>query len=120
MWDEIVKADVVIECIGPEVRLEVGTGKHSAEGVADCLVRSLTRSILVRRIWSGEFDRVTEIYKGAVDVSAFTEFASAIHANIFVGTLRSIAGKPTIDPVNGWGLCREGSSKDSAAEVVGQ
>jgi hypothetical protein len=55
-----------------------------------------------------------------VNVATFTEFSAVIHANIFVGTLGSVAGEPAVDPVDRWGLCRKGSSEYQSTEMVGE
>jgi hypothetical protein len=55
-----------------------------------------------------------------VNISALPEFSSAVHANILVGVLWGVTGKPTVDPVDRWGLGCEGAAEDSATEMVGE
>jgi hypothetical protein len=63
---------------------------------------------------------IWERRRGAVDVATFSEFSSAIHANVFVGALWSVAGKPVVDPINRWGLCCESLSEYPATVMVGE
>jgi hypothetical protein len=55
-----------------------------------------------------------------MNISALPEFSSAVHANILVGVLWGVTGKPTVDPVDRWGLGCEGAAEDSATEMVGE
>jgi hypothetical protein len=55
-----------------------------------------------------------------VDVPTLAEFATSIHAHVFVGALRRIARQPTVDPIDWWRFCCESSSKNSATEMVGE
>jgi hypothetical protein len=48
----VVQLEMVMEGVGPELGQEVGTSEHSMKGITNCLVRTLTWSILVRRVSS--------------------------------------------------------------------
>jgi hypothetical protein len=56
------------------------------------------------RVRTGELNRVSEIGEGLVDVTAFSEFSAAIHTNVLVEALGSVAGEPAVDPVDWWSL----------------
>jgi hypothetical protein len=55
-----------------------------------------------------------------MDVAAFSEFTTSIHANVLIRAIWGIAGKPAVDPIDGRSLCRKSTAKDPATEVVGQ
>jgi hypothetical protein len=55
-----------------------------------------------------------------VNISALPEFSSAVHANILVGALWGVTGKPAVDPVDRWSLGCEAAAKDPATEMVGE
>ncbi len=55
-----------------------------------------------------------------MNISALPELSSAVHANILVGALWGVTGKPAVDPVDRWGLGCEGAAEDSPTEMVGE
>jgi hypothetical protein len=55
-----------------------------------------------------------------MDISALPDFSSTVHANVRVGALWGVTGKPAVDPVDRSGLGCEGAAEDSATEMVGE
>ena len=74
----------------------------------------------MRRVRASELHGISEICERAVDVAAFAELAASIHADILVGTLRSIAGEPAVDPIDRRGFRCEGATENTTTEVVSQ
>ncbi len=77
-------------------------------------------SILVQRVRAGELHGISEVCKRPVDIAAFSKLAASIHADILVGALWIVAGKPAVDPIDRRGFRRESATKNSATEVVSQ
>jgi hypothetical protein len=86
MRHKIVKANVMVERIGPKVGAKVGTGGHGTESVANGLMRAFTRAVLVRGVRAGQLDLVAKVTKGVVDFAALAKFANAVHADVLVWT----------------------------------
>ena len=94
MGNEVVEADKMVKRVRPEVGLQIRAGKHSAKGIPNRLVRTFARAILVRRVGTSQFNRVPEVRERLMDVAAFTEFTSSVHANILVGVRTGRRGGP--------------------------
>jgi hypothetical protein len=118
--NEVVYADVVIKRIRPKVRLQICTREHCTKCVTDRLVGLLAWSVLMRGVRAGEFHGVSEVDERSMDVPTFAEFASSVHAHVFVGALRRIARQPAVDPIDWWRLRCKSSSDDPATEMVGE
>ena len=120
MNSDIVEAEVVMESIWPELGLQTGTGKHSAEGVTNGLMGTFTRSIMMRRIWSCGFNTVASSFKQFDNGRGMAKFTTKIKTDIAVRDIlrRGMLSKPTIDEVNGWSFGTEGFTIESATVVV--
>ena len=81
-------------------------------------MRSLAGSVLVRRVGTSHLHTVTEVGKGAVDVSAAFEFAAAVHAYILVWANRGVVGQPIVDPCNRRCLGRESTAIQASTVMV--
>jgi hypothetical protein len=77
-------------------------------------------SILVRRVWTGQFHGISKVRKRTMDVATLSELTTSIHADILVGALWRVAGEPAVDPVDGRCLRCEGAAKNPATVVIGQ
>jgi hypothetical protein len=71
-------------------------------------------------VGASELDGVPKVGKRSVDLVTFSEFASAIHADVSVRTRWGIVGQPLIEPINWGGLCRERLPIEASTEVISE
>jgi hypothetical protein len=87
MDGDIVKPEPVVEGIGPELRRKGGTTKHGADGVTNRLMRTFTRTILMRGSTGSALNGVTSILEELDNLLTATKFPTKIKTDILVGNL---------------------------------
>ena len=76
----------MMESIGPELGIEVGTFEQSTHGVSYTSVTSFNGSVLVRCIGSSGLDLVSELLEELVDLGVPIQLASLVHIDILAWT----------------------------------
>ena len=82
-------------------------------------MRLFARTILVGGIWTGQLCLISEVGEGVENLATTAELASAVHADIFIGSGRRVTSQQLIEPIDGRGLGGEGATNQTTTEVVG-
>jgi hypothetical protein len=87
----ILDAEVMVKGAGPETGVKTSAGEHGTEGIADGLVCSLDRAILVRTVCAGGADSIAVFFEKSTDLWIVIEFSSLIERDIFIRDVRGVA-----------------------------
>jgi hypothetical protein len=99
----IVEAEVVMEGIRPESDRKIGTAKHGTKSIANGLMGTFTRTILVRRVGGSRFDAIASMFEEINHFTTATKITTKVKADIFVRRInrKTMEGKPAIQKVDG-------------------
>lgn len=120
MDGDVVQAQEMMEGVGPELGREVGTAKHSTDGIADGTMGTLTRTVLMGGVRGSGFDCVSSLFKQVNDFLTATKFTAEIKTHVLVGDIdgKAMLGKPTIEEIDGRGLGPETFTVQGATEMI--
>jgi hypothetical protein len=118
MWDKVVELNAVVECVWPETWLQVSPRQHRLKSIADSLMRSFARAILMGRIGASQLDSISVVGKRAVDIATLSKLSSAIHANVSIGASRRVVCEPIVDPIHGGSFGSKRPSIKSSTEMI--
>ena len=109
----------MVKSVRPESRAKSGAGEHSTECVANGLMGTLTRPILMGGIGTSKLDLISKIGESVANLVTFTEFTTTIHAYIFVGASSGgIVSEPTVKPIDRRSFGSERASENTATVVI--
>ena len=98
----IVKAQVMHECVRPILDFESRTSKHTTNSIGDGLMRSLNRSILVRTGRSSMLNGITGLFKSANYFITSSHITTHVETNILVGDVgtQTMRSEPFVDELD--------------------
>ena len=96
--NSIGDSEHVVESIGPELDVQIGTNKQCAYGTADSSVGALNRSILVGGISTSRVNSVLKLSKKVTDLRIPEQFATLIHVCIFGLAVRGVLVQEVSEP----------------------
>jgi hypothetical protein len=110
----------MMECVGPELGREVGTAKHSTDGIADGTMGTLTRTVLMGGVRGSGFDCIAGLFKQVNDFLTATKFTAEIKTHELVGDIygKAILSEPMIEEIDGRGLGPETFTVQGATEMI--
>jgi hypothetical protein len=91
------------------------------KSIANGLMGTFTRTILVRRVGSGRFDVIASIFEEINYLTTATKIVTKVKVYIFVGKInrKTIEGKPAIQKIDGGSLGAKSFTIKSAAVMIG-
>jgi hypothetical protein len=109
-----------MEGIRPEPDRKIGTAKHGTKSIANGLMGTFTRTILVRRVGCGRFDAIASIFEEINHLTTATKIATKVKAYIFVRRInrKTMEGKPAIQKVDGGNLGVKRFTIESVAVMI--
>jgi hypothetical protein len=94
----IFNAQMIVESIGPEARVEASASQHGAESIADGLMRTLNRTILVGAISASSTDFISKFGKESADFGVLKKFPSLVKIHILIGYPWGVTEEPIVEP----------------------
>jgi hypothetical protein len=120
MDSDIVKAEIMMEGIGPELGRKTGTTKHSTKSITNGLMGMFTRAVLMRGVRSRSFKTISSIFKQVHHIATSSKIATKVKANILIREVNreTMLGKPAIQKVNGRSLGTKSLTIQSATVMI--
>jgi hypothetical protein len=85
----------VVESKGPKTRAKGRASEHGTKSIANGLVGSFNRTILVGGVSTSRVDSIVKFFKERDNERIFVEFTTLVKDNIFVVDIRGVLGKPS-------------------------
>jgi hypothetical protein len=120
MDSHIVEVEIVMEGKRPEPDRKVGAAKHGMKSIANGLMGTFARAILVRRVGSSRFKAIAGILKEINHLTTATKITTKVKVDILVREINreTVECKPAIQKIDGGSLGTKRLTIESAAVMI--